>query len=138
MPDLAGLLKRLLTSWRGDVLLGALLAAWAIGYLSPAAARGNEQWTTLLIALPFIATVAVRRRWPMTATAVACAVLLAAQPLGVAAVLNGTLGTPLLCVPFLLSYTLGTEPVPLPAWPAPCCSRPACRSRAAASAWSPK
>ena len=82
MPDLTGLLKRLLTSWRGDALLAALLAAWAIGYLTLAAARGNEQWTTLLFALPFIATVAVRRRWPVAATAVACAVLLAARHWG--------------------------------------------------------
>ena len=109
MPDLAGLLKRLLTSWRGDVLLAALLAAWVIGYLGQAAARGNPQWTALLFALPFAATVAVRRRWPAAATAVACAAMLAAGPLGVTAMLNGTLGTPLLIVPFLLSYALGTE-----------------------------
>jgi signal transduction histidine kinase len=109
MPDLAGLLKRLLTSWRGDVLLAAVLAAWAIGYLGQAAARGNPQWTALLFVLPFAATVAIRRRWPVAATAVACAVLLAAEPLGVAAALNGALGTPLLIVPFLLGYTLGTE-----------------------------
>lgn len=108
MPDLAGLLKRLLTSWRGDVLLAGLLAAWAIGYLSLAAARGNGQWAALLFVLPFGATVAVRRRWPVAAAGVACALLLAGWPLGVAAVLNGV-GTPLLSVLFLLSYTLGAE-----------------------------
>lgn len=109
MPDLTGLLKRLLTSWRGDVLLAAVLAAWAIGYLTLAAARGNPQWATLPFVLPFIATAAVRRRWPVAATAVACAVLLAASPLGAAGTLNGALGTPLLSVLFMLSYTLGTE-----------------------------
>jgi signal transduction histidine kinase len=109
MPDPGGLLKRLLTSWRGDVLLAVLLAAWAIGYVSVAAARGNEQWASLLFVLPFAATVAVRRRWPAAAAGVACALLLAGWPLGVAAVLNGALGTPLLSVPFLLSYTLGAE-----------------------------
>jgi signal transduction histidine kinase len=109
MPDPAGLLKRLLTSWRGDVLLAALLAAWAIGYLSLAAARGTGQWGALLFVLPFAGTVAVRRRWPAAAAGVACALLLAGWPLGLAAVLNGALGTPLLSVPFLLSYTLGAE-----------------------------
>jgi signal transduction histidine kinase len=109
MPDLGGLPKRLFTSWRGDVLVAGLLAAWAVGYLGLAAARGNGQWTALLFALPFAATVAVRRRWPVAATGVACAVLLGAQPLGVTAILNGALGTPLLSVLFLLSYTLGTE-----------------------------
>ena len=109
MPDLTGLLKRLLTSWRGDALLAAVLAAWAIGYLTLAAARGNPQWATLPFVLPFIATAAVRRRWPVAATAVACAVLLAASPLGAAGTLNGALGTPLLSVLFMLSYTLGTE-----------------------------
>ena len=109
MPDPGGLLKRLLTSWRGDVLLAVLLAAWAIGYVSVAAARGNEQWASLLFVLPFAATVAVRRRWPAAAAGVACALLLAGWPLGVVAVLNGALGTPLLSVPFLLSYTLGAE-----------------------------
>lgn len=109
MPDLTGLLKRLLTSWRGDALLAAVLAAWAIGYLALAAARGNPQWATLPFVLPFIATAAVRRRWPVAAAAVACAVLLAASPLGAAGTLNGALGTPLLSVLFMLSYTLGTE-----------------------------
>jgi signal transduction histidine kinase len=109
MPDPGGLLKRLLTSWRGDVLLAALLAAWAIGYLSLAAARGTGQWGALLFVLPFAGTVAVRRRWPAAAAGVACALLLAGWPLGLAAVLNGALGTPLLSVPFLLSYTLGAE-----------------------------
>jgi len=109
MPDPGGLLKRLLTSWRGDVLLAALLAAWAIGYLSLAAARGTVQWGALLFVLPFAGTVAVRRRWPAAAAGVACALLLAGWPLGLAAVLNGALGTPLLSVPFLLSYTLGAE-----------------------------
>ncbi len=108
MPDLAGLLKRLLTSWRGDALLAALLAAWSIGYVALAAARGNPQWTALIFVLPFVATAAVRRRWPVAAAAVACVLLLAAQPLAVT-VLNGALGTPLLSVLFLLSYTLGTE-----------------------------
>lgn len=109
MPELAGQLKRLLTSWRGDALVAALLWAWVIGYLSVAAARGNPHWAASLFALPFAGTVAIRRRWPLTATAVGCAALLAAWPLGLAALLNGALGTPLLCVPFLLSYTLGTE-----------------------------
>ena len=109
MPDPGGLLKRLLTSWRGDVLLAALLAAWAIGYLSLAAARGTGQWGALLFVLPFAGTVAVRRRWPAAAAGVACALLLAGWPLGLAVVLNGALGTPLLSVPFLLSYTLGAE-----------------------------
>ncbi len=109
MPDLTGLLKRLLTSWRGDALLAAVLAAWAIGYLALAAAHGNPQWATLPFVLPFIATAAVRRRWPVPAAAVACALLLAAAPLGAAGTLNGTLGTPLLSVLFMLSYTLGTE-----------------------------
>jgi len=109
MPDLAGLLKRLLTSWRGDALLAAVLAAWAIGYLAVAAAHGNPQWAALPFVLPFIATAAVRRRWPVAAAAVACTVLLAAAPLGAAGTLNGALGTPLLSVPFMLSYTLGTE-----------------------------
>ena len=90
-------------------MVAVLIAAWAVGYLGLAAARGNGQWTALLFALPFAATVAVRRRWPVAATGVACAVLLAAQPLGVTAILNGALGTPLLSVLFLLSYTLGTE-----------------------------
>jgi signal transduction histidine kinase len=109
MPDLTSPLKRLLTSWRGDALLAAVLAAWAIGYLALAAAHGNQQWAALLFVLPFIATAAVRRRWPVAAAALACVLLLAAWPLGSAALLNGALGTPLLCVPFMLSYTLGTE-----------------------------
>ena len=109
MPDLAGLLKGLLTSWRGDALLAAVLAAWAIGYLAVAAAHGNPQWAALPFVLAFIATAAVRRRWPVAAAAVACVLLLAVWPLGSAAVLNGALGTPLLSVPFMLSYTLGTE-----------------------------
>jgi signal transduction histidine kinase len=109
MPDVAGPLKRLLSSWRGDALVAAALAAWAVVYLGAAAARGKPQWAALLFVLPFAATVAVRRRWPVAATAVACALLLAAWPLGMPALLNGPLGTPLLSVLFLLSYTLGAE-----------------------------
>jgi len=108
MPDLAGPLKRLLIGSRADALLAALLAAWAIGYLG-LAAHGNPQWTALLFALPLAATVAARRRWPAGATVVACALLLAVLPLDLSAALNGPLGTPFLCVPFLLCYSLGTQ-----------------------------
>jgi signal transduction histidine kinase len=109
MPDLPGQLRRLFTSWRGDVLLAAVLVACAIAYLVATAPAADQGWTALIFVLPWAAALGIRRRWPVAAIAVACALLLAARPLGLGAMISGGLGVLLLWVVFLLAYTLGTE-----------------------------
>jgi signal transduction histidine kinase len=108
MPDIPGQLRRLFTSWRGDVLLAAVLVACAAAYLVAAAPTGDQGWTDMIFVLPWAAVLAVRQRWPVAAVAVACALLLAARPLGFGVLINGVLGVLLLWVIFLLAYALGT------------------------------
>ncbi len=108
MPDVTGQLRRLFTSWRGDVLLAVLLVIWAAAYLGTAVARADQRWTAVIFVLPWAAALATRRRWPVAAAAVACALLLAVRPLGLVPELNGLLGDPSLWVVFLLAYALGT------------------------------
>jgi signal transduction histidine kinase len=108
MPDVTGQLRRLFTSWRGDVLLAVLLVIWAAAYLGTAAARADQRWTAVIFVLPWAAALATRQRWPVAAAAVACALLLAVRPLGLVPELNGLLGDPSLWVVFLLAYALGT------------------------------
>jgi signal transduction histidine kinase len=108
MPDVVGLAKRLATSWRSDVLLAAVLAAGAVAYLGATATRGDQHWAAAIFVLPYAAALAVRRRWPVAAAAVVCALLLIARPLGLAATVNGALGDPLLWALFLIAYAVGT------------------------------
>jgi len=108
MPDVTGQLRRLFTSWRGDVLLAVLLMIWAAIYLGTTASRGDPRWTVVIFVLPWAAALAARRRWPAAAAVLACALLLAVRPLGLLPVLNGLLGDPSLWVVFLVAYTLGT------------------------------
>ena len=48
MPDLISPLRRLATSWRGDLLLAVVLLIWALAYLIVVAARGEQHWTALI------------------------------------------------------------------------------------------
>jgi len=109
MPDLGSRLKRLATSWRGDLLLAVVLLIWALAYLIVTAARGEQHWTALIFVLPYAAALAVRRRWPVAAAAVACVALLAVRPLGLDRTLEGPMAVPFLWTPFLIAYSLGTS-----------------------------
>jgi signal transduction histidine kinase len=113
MPELAGALRRLGTSWPGDALLAAALVAWSAGFLlvAPAAAStgpARPGWATLVFVLPSSAAIAVRRRWPLAAAAVTCVALLSTGPLHLTAA-DGALGIPFAVTPFLIAYTLGTS-----------------------------
>jgi len=109
MPDLISPLKRLATSWRGDLLLAVALLIWALAYLIVVAARGEQHWAALIFVLPYVAALAVRRRWPVAAAAVASAALLAVHPLGLDRTIEGPIAVPFLWTPFLITYSLGTS-----------------------------
>ncbi len=103
----SSLLKQLATSWPGDALLAAAVAAWALAYQAVAGTPGAQRWTGLIFVLVYAAALAVRRRWPVAAAAVTCAAFLTVRPLGV----DHTLGSSLAIftwTPFLLAYALGT------------------------------
>jgi signal transduction histidine kinase len=105
MSELTGALKRLATSWRGDLLLAAFMVAWTLGYL---VATGQERsWAVFVSVLPYSAALAVRRRWPIAAAVVAAAALLVVRPLGVDGTLEGPLAIPFLWTPFLIAYSVG-------------------------------
>jgi signal transduction histidine kinase len=108
MHDVAGRLRRLAVSWRGDALLAAVLVAWALSYLA-VAVPGDQRWTALIFVLPYAAAVAARRRWPVIAAAVACAALLAVRPLGLDHTVESALAVPFFWTPFLIGYALGTS-----------------------------
>ena len=96
MPDLISPLKQLATSWRGDLLLAVVLLIWALAYLIVVAAHGEQHWTALIFVLPYAAALAVRRRWPVAAAAVACMALLAVRPLGLDRTIEGPIAVPFL------------------------------------------
>lgn len=108
MRDLTGLLKRLATSWRGDLLAAVILVAWTLAWLGLIAAPQDRRWTVLIFALPSAAALVIRRRRPVIAAAVACAALLVLLPLGLAHVTAGLLTVPWIWTPFVLAYSLGT------------------------------
>jgi signal transduction histidine kinase len=106
MADMTGALKRLATSWRGDLLLAAILVVWTLAYL---VATGEERrWAVFVSVLPYAGALAVRRRWPIAAAAVAAAALLVVRPLGLDGTLEGPLTVPFLWTPFLIAYSVGT------------------------------
>jgi signal transduction histidine kinase len=106
MADIIGALKRLATSWRGDLLLAAILVVWTLAYL---VATGEERrWAVFVSVLPYAGALAVRRRWPIAAAAVAAAALLVVRPLGLDGTLEGPLTVPFLWTPFLIAYSVGT------------------------------
>jgi signal transduction histidine kinase len=105
--------QRLVTSWPGDVLLGGLTVAWAVGYQAVAGPPGSRGWAILAFALPYGSALAARRRWPVAAAAVGCAALLVIRPIG----LDYTVNRSLIVVawtPFLLTYALGARSRLLP------------------------
>ena len=85
------------------------MTGWVLVYLSLIARPGDRHWLVLVFALPYAAALGVRRRWPVPATAVACAALAAVWPLGLAPVVNGALGIPFFLTPFLFAYSLGAD-----------------------------
>jgi signal transduction histidine kinase len=105
--------KRLVTSWRGDALLGGLTMAWAAGYQAVAGPPGSRGWAILVFALPYGGALAVRSRWPVAAAAVGCAALLAIRPLGIEHAVNRSLIV-IAWTPFLLAYALGARSRLLP------------------------
>lgn len=108
MRELNGRVKRLAASWRADAVLAVLLVTWAVVYLTTLASPRDRDWLVLVVVLPYAATLAVRRRWPLAAAGIAAALLLVVRPLGLAHALDGALGGPLLWAPFFLAYALGT------------------------------
>lgn len=106
MREVTGLARHLATSWRGDLLLAVVMVVWALT-LCVAAAPGDQHWPVLLFVLPFSAALAIRRRWPVAAAALACAALVAVRPLGQADVVNNPLTFPVAWTVFLISYSLG-------------------------------
>jgi len=105
MPEL----RRFALSWRSDLLLAVIVAGWVLVYLSLIAGTEDRRWMVLVFALPYAAALSVRRRWPVPATAVACAALAAVWPLGLAPVVNGALDIPFFLTPFLFAYSLGAD-----------------------------
>ena len=108
MPDLKAQAKRFAVSWRADALLAVLVVTWAVAGLAGLTARPDRDWVVLVFVLPYAAALAVRRRWPLAAAAAACALWLAARPLGLAHTLGGGLGIPFLWATFFFTYGLGT------------------------------
>jgi len=102
MRDLSGPTKRLVTSWRGDAALAALLVAWALAYQTVSGASAGQWRIALAFALVFASSLAVRRRWPVAAAAATCTALLAGRLLGLNPVLNGSLAI-FTWTPFLLA-----------------------------------
>jgi signal transduction histidine kinase len=102
-------LRRFALSWRSDLLLAVIVACWVLVYLSLIARTEDRRWMVLVFALPYAAALSVRRRWPVPATAVACAALAAVWPLGLAPVVNGALDIPFFLTPFLFAYSLGAD-----------------------------
>jgi len=100
-------LRRFALSWRSDLLLAAIVAGWALVYLGLVARPGDRPWMVLVFTLPYAAALAVRRRWPVAAAAVACAALAVVWPLGLAPTVSGPLAIPFFWTPFLLAYSLG-------------------------------
>jgi signal transduction histidine kinase len=102
--------RGLAASWRGDVLLAAVLLAWAVTWLAaaPVAGSGERHWAALAFVLPWCAALAGRRRWPVLAALAACAALLMIRPLGQARVFSGLLTEPFAWTSFLLGYALGS------------------------------
>ena len=82
MPEL----RRFALSRRSDLLLAVIVVGWVLVYLSLIAGTEGRRWMVLVFALPYAAALGVRRRWPVPATAVACAALAAVWPLGLAPV----------------------------------------------------
>ena len=72
MPELAGRLRQLATSWSADLLLAAIVVGWSLAYLGLIAAPQDRRWPVLAYVLPYAAALAVRRRWPVAAARVAC------------------------------------------------------------------
>ena len=108
MPDRSAHAKELAASWQADALLAVLAVTWAVAGLSGLAAGPDRDWMALVFVLPYAAALAVRRRWPLAAGVAACALWLAARPLGLAHALGGGLGGPFLWGTFFLAYALGT------------------------------
>jgi signal transduction histidine kinase len=109
MRELADRLRRFALSWRSDLLVAALVAGWALVYLVLIAQPEDRRWTVVVFALPYAAALAVRRRWPVPAAAVACAALAAVWPLGLAPMFSGPLAVPFYWTPFLFAYSLGAD-----------------------------
>src|SRR5579862_9252615 len=108
MPEFAGRLRRLATSWPADLLLAAIVVGWSLAYLGLIAAPPDRRWPVLAYVLPYAAALAVRRHWPVAAAAAACAGLIAVRLLGVAHAVSGLLAAPFFWTPFLIAYCLGT------------------------------
>lgn len=107
MREVIGPAKRLASSWRGDLLLAVVMVTWALA-LCLAAARGHRHWAVLVFVVPFSAALAIRRRWPLAAAALACAALLTVRPLGQAGIVENSLIFPVAWTVFLICYALGT------------------------------
>jgi signal transduction histidine kinase len=101
------LLRQLATSWPGDALLAAAVAAWALGYQAVAGTPGIHRWTGLIFVLVFATALAIRRRWPVAAAAATGAAVLAVRPLGLDHALGSSLAI-FTWTTFLLAYALGT------------------------------
>jgi signal transduction histidine kinase len=108
MPDVRTQARQLASSRRADAALALLLVAWTVIALVWLVPRPDRDWLVLVFVVPYAATLSVRRRWPLAAAAVACALLLATGPLGLAHAFDNALAIPLLWAPFFLAYTLGT------------------------------
>jgi signal transduction histidine kinase len=109
MHDLADRLRRFAASRLADLLLAAVVLAWTLAYLFLIAPPSGRPWLALASQIPYAASLAVRRRWPVAAGALACVSLLIVRPLGLTQVMNRALTVPISWTPFLLAYTLGTS-----------------------------
>jgi signal transduction histidine kinase len=106
MPSAAGI-ARFTASRRGDLLLAVVLAVTVFCYQQAAGIPASQRWTSAIFVLPWCASLAVRRRWPLPAAAVAALALFAVRPLGLDQALGGSLNI-LAWTLFLLAYALGT------------------------------
>lgn len=109
MPRLLAAIRRLATSWRGDVVPSFLMLGWSVGFIAVQAAHGHQHWAALAFVVAYSAAVGVRTKWPFAAAVLACAALLTVRPLGQASLVNGSLTVPFAWTPFLLSYAVGAR-----------------------------
>ncbi len=110
--EFAGRMRGLAAAGRGALPRTALLPAvlvvpWGIVNAVTLAMHPDQGWHALIFAVPYAALLATWRRWPLAATAVACAAFLAIRLSGLSPVFNGPLGAPLLWMLFFLAYALG-------------------------------
>jgi signal transduction histidine kinase len=106
MPEGHGYRVRSDIPWQMDTVLAACLVAGVLAFEGSTASLIRE-WTVPVVTLGSGVALVMRRRWVAVATVVWIAAAVVPVVFGQSFVLNGPIDV-LLCVPFLLAYTLGS------------------------------